>query len=187
MGGEDQGRGRRAQGVARHHPEGHPRYPMPHEQGRREARDHGALFGGHLFYNGGGMRFFRKKPEPADPFAAFSEKFNVRVPKAERPEPEAEPNPELVEVGTWAHQRLGVAADASPKEISAAYRRLARRFHPDKVANLDIEARIHSEQRMKEINIAYAELKGSIVPTRARHSGVSQRRLNCRCSRGTVP
>ena len=40
------------------------------------------------------MRFFRK-PEPADPFAAFSERYGVRLPKAEPEvapaEPEGEP------------------------------------------------------------------------------------------------
>jgi DnaJ-class molecular chaperone len=103
------------------------------------------------------MRFFRKKSEPADPFAAFSEHYGLRTPRAEQPEPEPEPEP--VEVGTWAHQRLGVSPDASAREISAAYRRLARKFHPDKVASLEPEVRIHSEQRMKEINAAYAELR----------------------------
>jgi hypothetical protein len=65
------------------------------------------------------MRFFRKKPEPADPFAAFSEKFGARAPRTEHAEPESEPKPESVELGTWAHQRLGVSPDASSKERSA--------------------------------------------------------------------
>jgi DnaJ-domain-containing protein 1 len=109
------------------------------------------------------MRYFRNKPEPADPFAVFSDRFGVRVPGTKRPEPEtAETDPEPhkpVEIETWAHRRLGVSADATSKEISAAYRRLARRFHPDKVASLEPEVRIYSEQRMKEINAAYAELR----------------------------
>jgi DnaJ-domain-containing protein 1 len=118
-----------------------------------------ALSSGGAFIIGGGMRFFRKKPEPADPFAAFSEKFGARAPRTEHAEPESEPKPESVELGTWAHQRLGVSPDASSKEISAAYRRLARKHHPDKVANLEPEVRIFSEQRMKEINAAYAQLR----------------------------
>jgi len=109
------------------------------------------------------MRFFRRKPEPADPFVVFSERFGVSVPGTERPEPETaetEPEPHKpVEIETWAHRRLGVSPDASSKEISAAYRRLARKYHPDKVANLEFEARMYSEQRMKEINAAYAELR----------------------------
>jgi hypothetical protein len=58
-----------------------------------------------------------------------------------------------------ARKVLGVAKGAKAEEIIAAYRELARTHHPDKVANLDPEVREYSEQRMKEINSAYADLK----------------------------
>src|SRR5215204_3749648 len=58
-----------------------------------------------------------------------------------------------------ARRALGVSKGAGVEEISAAYRRLARTHHPDKVANLKPEVREYSEQRMKEINAAYSELK----------------------------
>ena len=58
-----------------------------------------------------------------------------------------------------ARRALGVAKGASTEEISAAYRKLAQTHHPDKVANLEPEVREYSEQRMKEINAAYSELK----------------------------
>jgi hypothetical protein len=58
-----------------------------------------------------------------------------------------------------ARKTLGVAKWASAEQIAAAYRELARTHHPDKVAHLEPEAREYSEQRMKEINAAYAELK----------------------------
>ena len=48
---------------------------------------------------------------------------------------------------------------AGLEEISAAYRKLALTHDPDKVANLKPEVREYSEQRMKEINAAYSELK----------------------------
>lgn len=63
---------------------------------------------------------------------------------------------------------LGVAKSASPKEISAAYRKLARQFHPD--VNPSPEAK----ERMPLINEAYSvlgdpnlrrEFDGAIVPT----------------------
>ena len=58
-----------------------------------------------------------------------------------------------------ARRVLGLAKGAGAEEISAAYRKLARTHHPDKVANLEPEVREYSEQRMKEINAAYAEFK----------------------------
>ena len=58
-----------------------------------------------------------------------------------------------------ARRALGVSKGAGEEEITAAYRKLAQTHHPDKVANLEPEVREYSEQRMKEINAAYAEFK----------------------------
>jgi len=58
-----------------------------------------------------------------------------------------------------ARKALGVGKRASVEQIGAAYKELARTHHPDKVASLEPEVREYSEQRMKEINNAYAELK----------------------------
>ena len=44
-------------------------------------------------------------------------------------------------------------------EITATYKKLARTYHPDRVLELPAEAREISERRMKEINVAYTELK----------------------------
>ena len=49
---------------------------------------------------------------------------------------------------------LGVSRDATEEEIKAAYRRLARRYHPDHYANDPEGARV-AEEKMKEINEAY--------------------------------
>jgi DnaJ domain len=58
-----------------------------------------------------------------------------------------------------ARRTLGVSKGAGAEEINAAYKKLARTHHPDKVADLEPEVREYSEQRMKEINAAYSELK----------------------------
>ena len=50
------------------------------------------------------------------------------------------------------YQALGVARDASADDIKKAYRKLARKYHPDVSREPDAEA------RMKEVNEAYAVL-----------------------------
>ena len=61
--------------------------------------------------------------------------------------------------GSPRRERPSGSRRGPAEEISAAYRELARTHHPDKVANLEPEVREYSEQRMKEINAAYAEFK----------------------------
>jgi hypothetical protein len=58
-----------------------------------------------------------------------------------------------------ALKMLGLNVDASVSEISAAYRRLAQMYHPDKVAALAPEFQALADMRMKEINAAYELLK----------------------------
>ena len=101
-----------------------------------------------------------KRPEPADPFAAFAKTYHIRTPR-DTPPPKAEPEePQPVEVGpTRAHQLLGVPLGASRQEVSQAYKKLAFIHHPDRVAGMGSEPRQYSEERMKEINAAYAELR----------------------------
>jgi DnaJ-domain-containing protein 1 len=101
-----------------------------------------------------------KKPQRADPFAVFAQTYGIRTPQ-DTPPPKAEPDePQPVELGpTRAHQVLGVRLAASRQEISQAYRKLAFVHHPDRVAGMGPEAREYSEERMKEINAAYAELR----------------------------
>jgi curved DNA-binding protein CbpA len=43
--------------------------------------------------------------------------------------------------------------------VGQAYRKLAFMYHPDRVAVMGPEARQYSEERMKEINAAYSELR----------------------------
>ena len=55
---------------------------------------------------------------------------------------------------------LGIERGASQSEIKAAYRRLANKYHPDKVAHLGEEFQKLAEQRFKQIQEAYRYLSG---------------------------
>ena len=58
-----------------------------------------------------------------------------------------------------AYAVLGVGRDASPEEIKQAFRRLANKYHPDKVSHMGDEFRELAERRFKEIQEAYQKLK----------------------------
>lgn len=53
---------------------------------------------------------------------------------------------------------LGVGRSSSPEEIKRAYRRLAAKYHPDKVNHMGEEFRELAERRFKEIQEAYQEI-----------------------------
>jgi curved DNA-binding protein CbpA len=52
-----------------------------------------------------------------------------------------------------AHQILQVQANAEPEVIQAAYRALAKKYHPDRDASAD------AARRMRQINDAYQQLR----------------------------
>ena len=56
------------------------------------------------------------------------------------------------------YEVLGIARGASIDKIKNAYRKLANKYHPDKVDHLGDEFRVLAEQRFKEIQEAYQEL-----------------------------
>lgn len=58
------------------------------------------------------------------------------------------------------HRVLGVSKNASQDDIRHAYKHLAAKYHPDKVAHLGEEFRTLAEKRFKEIQEAYQKLKG---------------------------
>ncbi|MBW1945531.1 MAG: DnaJ domain-containing protein [Deltaproteobacteria bacterium] len=58
-----------------------------------------------------------------------------------------------------AYSVLGVGRDTSPEEIKRAFRRLANKYHPDKVSHMGDEFRELAERRFKEIQEAYQKLK----------------------------
>jgi DnaJ-domain-containing protein 1 len=54
---------------------------------------------------------------------------------------------------------LGLPPTATWEEISAAHRRLAKLHHPDRLMNATEEERENSNRRIRDLNIAYMELR----------------------------
>lgn len=54
---------------------------------------------------------------------------------------------------------LGISDTATNEEVKKAYRRLAMKFHPDKVEGLGVEVKKNAEQQFREINEAYETIK----------------------------
>jgi DnaJ like chaperone protein len=54
---------------------------------------------------------------------------------------------------------LGIEQDASQDKIKDVYRKMAKQYHPDKVAHLGKEFQEIAEKRFKEIQKAYEMLK----------------------------
>ena len=52
---------------------------------------------------------------------------------------------------------LGVSPTASDDEVKKAYRKLARKYHPDKYADSDLKEL--AEEKMKEVNYAYEQIQ----------------------------
>ncbi|WP_025322781.1 TerB family tellurite resistance protein [Deferrisoma camini] len=58
-----------------------------------------------------------------------------------------------------AYEVLGVAPDASDEEIKRAYRELAKKYHPDRVAHLGDEFRELAHRKFLEIQEAYDRIR----------------------------
>lgn len=92
-------------------------------------------------------------PKPAGPetYRTYprAEQRRQMPPRPPTPAPAA-PNP---------YEVLGLKPGATRREITAAYRAMAKLYHPDHTLALGPDIRAAAEKRMKEINAAYAALK----------------------------
>ena len=54
---------------------------------------------------------------------------------------------------------LGIDSSATDEEVKRAYRRMAMKYHPDRVAGMGEEMQRNAAEQMKEINEAYEQIK----------------------------
>ena len=60
---------------------------------------------------------------------------------------------------TKAYKILELDKDASPKDIKSAYRRMVKKFHPDKVQHLGKEHQKGAEEKFRKVQEAYEQLQ----------------------------
>ena len=68
---------------------------------------------------------------------------------------------------------LGVSENATEEEITAAYRKLVKQYHPDKFADEQLKAR--ANEKMQEINAAYEQITRPDSVKGSRYTGSGNR------------
>lgn len=58
-----------------------------------------------------------------------------------------------------AYQMLDISSNASDEEIKKAYRRMAQKYHPDKVSHLGEDFKKSANEKFQKINQAYKTIK----------------------------
>lgn len=58
-----------------------------------------------------------------------------------------------------SHQILGVSKGATYQEIKRAYRKLVKKYHPDRIGTVDPETRDKDSKKFRQIQKAYEDLK----------------------------
>ena len=58
-----------------------------------------------------------------------------------------------------AYKILGIDPNTTDEDVKKAYREMAKKYHPDKVAYLGEDVRKSAEQKLQEVNEAYEKIK----------------------------
>jgi DnaJ like chaperone protein len=58
-----------------------------------------------------------------------------------------------------SYKILEISPDASDEEVKKAYRKMAMKYHPDKVSHLGEEFRKTADEKFKKVNEAYNRIK----------------------------
>ena len=61
--------------------------------------------------------------------------------------------------GKDPYKVLGITKEATDDEVKKAYRKMAMKYHPDRVAGMSEEMQRNAAEQMKEINEAYEQIK----------------------------
>ncbi len=59
----------------------------------------------------------------------------------------------------WAYQALGIPPSASDEEVKKAYRRMAMKYHPDKVEGMGEAVKRSATEKFQAVNEAYEEIR----------------------------
>lgn len=94
------------------------------------------------------------------PIYFFNRLISTNTPRSyQQEQPRAKPR-RTIKTQT-PYEILGLEPTASKEDIVRAYRSMAKKYHPDTVADMAPEFRELAEQRMKAINAAYDQLNGN--------------------------
>lgn len=61
----------------------------------------------------------------------------------------------------WAYDLLEISSSASDEDVKKAYRKMAMKYHPDKVHNLGEEVHKTATEKFRSVNEAYESIKKS--------------------------
>ena len=82
-------------------------------------------------------------------------KEGYREPSGDADAPSSQDDHDTEAAARAWHEILGIRADSSADEITAAYRKKIREYHPDRVDGMGADIRALAQQRSAEINGAY--------------------------------